>query len=313
MKLTLFSVRLLKRLVLLCLVLEIVTCINQSGFRLGVMLLRNRSRAVTKPSLMSDHSSQPCPNQNHKRTVPSLFGSPNFRDITVKCLSGAEAMKSPTSILDTRALSPFGNPLSHEAIVSPRKNSENRSSRDMVDSGGIGLALVGALKDEATHQNSCKSTRGNVLFGNKLRVKIPPLQPPSFESKTCVAADFGSITKESQNYTKDSPLAVGSTSVLTLSEMELSEEYTCVISHGPNPRTTHIFDNCIIVESYCSMPSNLQSPSLNFLSFCYTCKKHLEQSKDIFIYRGEKAFCSQECRHQEMVLDEAENSEFGRY
>ncbi|KAJ1405171.1 Zf-FLZ domain [Sesbania bispinosa] len=281
------------------------------------MLLRNRSRAVTKPSLMGDHSSQPSPNQNYARTIPSLFGSPKFRDFTIKCLSGAEALRSPTSILDTRALSPFGNPFSHEkrieAISSPRMHSENRSSWDKVDSQGLGLALVGALKDEPFHENSAKPTNKKVLFGAKLRVKIPPLPPSPFESTTC-AADFGAKTKDSQSsgiYAKDSPQAVA-TGVLTLSEMELSEEYTCVISHGPNPKTTHIFDNCI-VESYCSVPNNLHSPSVNFLNFCYTCKQHLEQTKDIFIYRGEKAFCSQECRHKEMVLDEAENSEFGRY
>ncbi|XP_027368014.1 protein MARD1-like [Abrus precatorius] len=250
------------------------------------MLLRNRSRAVTKPSLMGDHSSLPCPNQNFARTVPSIFGSPKFRDFTVKCLSGAEALRSPTSILDTRALSPFGHHLLHEnkteSIISPRMHSEKRSSWEKMDSKGIGLALVGALKDEPIHQNSAKPSSGNVLFGTNLRVKIPPLPPPSFESKT---------------------------SVLTLSEMELSEEYTCVISHGPNPRTTHIFDNCI-VENYCSLPNNPHCPLLNFLSFCYTCKNRLEETKDIFIYRGEKAFCSQECRHQEIVLDEAE---FDRY
>ncbi|XP_042505675.1 FCS-Like Zinc finger 8-like [Macadamia integrifolia] len=82
------------------------------------------------------------------------------------------------------------------------------------------------------------------------------------------------------------------TSCLSASEMELSENYTCVISHGPNPKTTHIFDNCI-VESCCgvvrfsaSRKENFFSacsrfPSENFLSFCYACKKNLGQGKDI--------------------------------
>ncbi|KAL2323531.1 hypothetical protein Fmac_027910 [Flemingia macrophylla] len=264
------------------------------------MLLRNRSRAVTKPGLMGDHSSQPCPNQSYKRTIPSLFFSTKFREFTAKCLSGAEVLRSPTSILDTRALSPMGNPLPHEKktepinIITPRTHSENKT---MWDSKGIGLALVGALKDEPVAQNSAKPSNGTVLFGTKLGVKIPPL-PPS-----CASVEFGAKTK-------DSPLSVG-TGVMSLSEMELFEEYTCVISHGPNPRTTHIFDNCI-VESYCSLPNNPNSPKMNFLSFCHTCQKHLEQTKDIFIYRGEKAFCSQECRHHEMVLDGGGTSEFDR-
>jgi|UniRef100_B9N9K3 protein tyrosine phosphatase len=36
---------------------------------------------------------------------------------------------------------------------------------------------------------------------------------------------------------------------LSASEIELSKDYTYVITHGPAPRTTHIFYNCI-VESY---------------------------------------------------------------
>ena len=258
------------------------------------MLLRNRSRAMNKPTLMADHSSNPSPKPNHNyaRTIPSLFCSPKFRDFTMKCLAGAEALPSPTSILDTRTtLSPFGNPFSYdnnrnEATISPRVHSGNRSSLDKIDSKGIGLALVGALKDEPIDENCAKPiSSGNVLFGTQLRVKIPPLSP--------CAADFGTKNKDSQDSglyaTKDSSSSpqgvVGSSGFLSLSEMELSEEYTCVIYHGPNPRTTHIFDN-FIVESYCSLPNNNQHlASVNFLSFCYTCKKHLEQTKDIFIYR----------------------------
>ncbi|TQD89102.1 hypothetical protein C1H46_025329 [Malus baccata] len=44
--------------------------------------------------------------------------------------------------------------------------------------------------------------------------------------------------------------------------------------------------------------------SESFLSFCDNCKKNLGQGKDIFMYRGEKAFCSRECRYQEMLLEE---------
>jgi len=86
---------------------------------------------------------------------------------------------------------------------------------------------------------------------------------------------------------------------LSASEMELSEDYTCVITHGPVPRTTHIFDNCI-VESCCGVVGFSTSlkkdnnrflgdgssyPPNNFLSFCSACKNKLEQGKDIYMYR----------------------------
>ncbi|XP_028804158.1 protein MARD1-like [Neltuma alba] len=247
------------------------------------MLLRNRSRAVTKTGLMADHSSQPSPKQNYARAIPSLFGSPKFiTELTGKCVSGTEALRSPTSILDTRALTPFG----YEAISTPKKSS---SPNDKMDSKGIGLALLDATENGHTDQNSAK---GNVVHGKQLRVKIPPTPPiPS----SCVYENSGIHT-----------------GVMCLSEMELCEEYTCVKSHGPNPRTTHIFEDYIVdTSSVSSPPRDSHSASgTNFLSLCYSCKMRLDHTKDIFIYRGEKAFCSRECRYKEMVLDGAEISEF---
>ncbi|KAF3498728.1 hypothetical protein DY000_02056957 [Brassica cretica] len=100
------------------------------------------------------------------------------------------------------------------------------------------------------------------------------------------------------------------TKVLTVSEVDQTEDYTRVISHGPNPTITHIFDNSVIAEFTppCSVPLP-QVPvetKANFLSCCYTCNKTLDQKHDIYIYRGEKGFCSCECRYQEMLLDQME-------
>lgn len=90
---------------------------------------------------------------------------------------------------------------------------------------------------------------------------------------------------------------------LSASEIELSEDYTCVISHGSNPKTTHIFGDCIL-ETHSKDLSNLGKsfdtvnikaspittnsvdyPSRDFLSFCDSCNKKLEDGKDIYIYR----------------------------
>ncbi|CAK8543482.1 unnamed protein product [Lathyrus sativus] len=256
------------------------------------MLLRNRSRAVTKPNLMADHSSQQSSNNQNcaKKSIPSLFNSPKlFRDFTNNNTTLSEALKSPTSILDTRTLllSPyaFGKSLFHDKKIQTVSN-KNFSSRS------IGLALIG--NDDSVDENdSVEPNKGNVLFGTQLRVKIPTLPSPVFSPSE----------SHSQTIVKDEPNS------MSLSEMELSEEYTCVKSHGPNPRTTHIFNNYVVEESYCSLPQKPNSSYGSFLGVCYTCKKHLEQTKDIFIYRGEKAFCSKECRHREMVLDGVESSE----
>ncbi|KAI3915160.1 hypothetical protein MKW98_011505 [Papaver atlanticum] len=44
-------------------------------------------------------------------------------------------------------------------------------------------------------------------------------------------------------------------------------------------------------------------PPSDFLSSCYLCRKKLH-GKDIYMYRGEKAFCSNECRYQQIASDE---------
>ncbi|KAK9141922.1 hypothetical protein Syun_011322 [Stephania yunnanensis] len=126
------------------------------------------------------------------------------------------------------------------------------------------------------------------------------------------------------------PISIGSDHGLFgsvhASEIELSEDYTCVISHGPNPRTTHIFGDCILechaneLVKYsskneelgigfvgvqdCSNSSPFLYPSDDFLSFCDFCKKKLEVGKDVYMYRGEKAFCSSNCRDQEILIEE---------
>ncbi|CAO2820640.1 unnamed protein product [Amaranthus hypochondriacus] len=102
---------------------------------------------------------------------------------------------------------------------------------------------------------------------------------------------------------------------LTPTEIELSEDYTCVITHGTNPKTTHIFGDCVLnchpneidLASLETRKPCLQKrsparyPSDDFFSFCYFCKKKLEEGKDICI--GEKAFCSWDCRLEEISID----------
>ncbi|XP_010526125.1 PREDICTED: uncharacterized protein LOC104803775 [Tarenaya hassleriana] len=99
------------------------------------------------------------------------------------------------------------------------------------------------------------------------------------------------------------------------SDIELSEDYTCIISHGPNPKTTHIYGDrvlechslCDDKEKHIPTESEAMFPSDDFLSFCYFCNKKLEEGEDIYMYRGERAFCSTECRTEEMLMEEEED------
>ncbi|XP_074264157.1 FCS-Like Zinc finger 5-like [Silene latifolia] len=44
--------------------------------------------------------------------------------------------------------------------------------------------------------------------------------------------------------------------------------------------------------------------SCSFLRTCSLCGRRLGPSRDIFMYKGDTAFCSSECRQQQMAQDE---------
>ncbi|RLM94170.1 uncharacterized protein C2845_PM08G23920 [Panicum miliaceum] len=109
-----------------------------------------------------------------------------------------------------------------------------------------------------------------------------------------------------------------------------SEEYTCVISRGPNPRTTHIlagetlevrgkgeaggggrgkaiFSIEPLSDQQTSTSSPAAAPASAASGCCRCCMKRLPEDRDIFMYLG-KAFCSNECRkgYIEEEIEEAE-------
>jgi len=43
----------------------------------------------------------------------------------------------------------------------------------------------------------------------------------------------------------------------------------------------------------------------HFLESCFLCKKPLADNRDIFMYRGDTPFCSEECRQEQIDMDEA--------
>ncbi|KVH94380.1 protein MARD1-like [Cynara cardunculus var. scolymus] len=273
-------------------------------------MLRNRSRAVTKQSpIMADHqpSSLPSPTpHNPTRSISSFLGSPRFFNgfFLPKKLSDG----SPTSILESnKQFSDFaGNPFRfNKNPEKPTKNFDGiKHSSEKFDSEGIALAIV-LIEEPNPSGNICKPN----LFGSKLKIQIPLLDPYSPNGSPESPGDFGIKTRNSVLSGGATPNGSGSarfsTGPLSLSEMELSEEYTRVISHGPNPKTTHIYDNCV-VKSCCGIrvgSIGSEPPLESIVSFCHTCKKNLGEGSDIFMYRGEIGFCSEECRCQEMVLD----------
>lgn len=50
-------------------------------------------------------------------------------------------------------------------------------------------------------------------------------------------------------------------------------------------------------------PAELNNP-VDFLDICFFCNRRLGHERDIFIYKGDTAFCSEECRHRQILSDE---------
>ncbi|PWZ41272.1 hypothetical protein Zm00014a_016062 [Zea mays] len=44
-------------------------------------------------------------------------------------------------------------------------------------------------------------------------------------------------------------------------------------------------------------------PGVHALDACALCAKPLARDSDIFMYRGDTPFCSEECRYEQMQLD----------
>lgn len=176
---------------------------------------------------------------------------------------------------------------------------QNKSVKRFVEQNGVvGLGIVVALNNESSGHNT-----QNPVFS------VSPRSNP--------------IPIFSKRPSKDDV------------EIELLEEYTCVISHVGNNliKKREYFDDGIKRRSvnggrttsywvstygggggdgggvFCSpsppvvVGSGTVFGDVDFLSSCHLCKKKLH-GLDIFMYRGEKAFCSEECRYKQISFDE---------
>ncbi|KAJ6819117.1 uncharacterized protein M6B38_403920 [Iris pallida] len=63
------------------------------------------------------------------------------------------------------------------------------------------------------------------------------------------------------------------------------------------------------LESKSSGSSN-DDQHCHFLDSCSLCKKSLAQGSDVYMYRGDVPFCSEECREEQMQMDEASERKF---
>ncbi|KAF5189033.1 Sensor histidine kinase rese [Thalictrum thalictroides] len=112
----------------------------------------------------------------------------------------------------------------------------------------------------------------------------------------CIANTTTEVGYSGGTTTNNSPFfsrSRKSSSYRSLSSLSSSSSSSSSNSNTSSPRSTRFY------ESRCKEP---QLP--HFLETCFLCKKSIGDNKDIFMYRGDTPFCSEECREEQMEIDE---------
>ncbi|KAJ7956011.1 DUF581 domain-containing protein [Quillaja saponaria] len=181
-----------------------------------------------------------------------------------------------------------------DTATSPRSpldlNLKMQSPRGLknYDLGGVGLGIVVAL-DKKSYEGGREVLLKYAISGSNLNRSNPiPVHPIKNQ-------DGFQFRKGGFN-----EIDVGS----------LEEDYTYVTSHVPNKTFTKVYFNggeAQILSSGYQKQRHVEAepsfPTSDFLSSCHLCRKKLH-GKDIYMYRGEKAFCSTECRSSQIMMDE---------
>ncbi|CAH8378871.1 unnamed protein product [Eruca vesicaria subsp. sativa] len=189
---------------------------------------------------------------------PPLFSIPRF--FVAKDSDAAAAGRSPTSPLDFAI---FGGLFSPRSPSSPRFANRTKWACDKV-----GLSLLSSSAGEESHEGLFR--RDNIVLAPQIKPRLfgstslpKNYAAPSMSSDALNIhplpcdddATAGVCDSEERNSSprrsSSSPMDIISSQAYSRSlsgrEIALSEDYTCIISHGPNPKTTHIFGDCILV------------------------------------------------------------------
>ncbi|KAF8117925.1 hypothetical protein N665_0008s0263 [Sinapis alba] len=186
---------------------------------------------------------------------PPLFSIPRFFIAKDSDAAG----RSPTSPLDFTLFGGLFSPRSPAAAApsSPRFANRTRWACDKV---GLSL-LSSSAGEEEGHEGLF-----NIVLAPQIKPKLfGPCVKSNSLPKNYAAPSMSSVADPllcdsitgveevehiSPRRSSSSPMDIMSSQAysrsLSAREMALSEDYTCIISHGPNPKTTHIFGDCIL-------------------------------------------------------------------
>lgn len=252
-------------------------------------MLGNRSRLLQQPTNKSQLMLAKCHLYAKPRPTKGIVGIPRqVVGFDPDDLENLDAVRSPRSVLEQRSLSGIAIVVSQEKQARSKKSGLEpllTSARFFVDSRSTtenaGLRMVASMQNAGDKtEPSCISPTAQSQPIWIVRNHRPFASPDSVEDHLhqVVPSDVG--------------------------------------HHRPSPTGCNGSDSEMRTYSresiFSTSPSTICSEDLplnDFLSACFFCKCRLGLGKDIFMYRGDRAFCSPECRYQQIVVDECKEGE----
>ncbi|XP_068331817.1 FCS-Like Zinc finger 15-like [Pyrus communis] len=101
---------------------------------------------------------------------------------------------------------------------------------------------------------------------------------------------------------KNVPQVINKATMIVINKPSSSSSFSFLPSPSSPSQITH---TSFHFSSHSSVsPSSFGQPT--FLDQCFLCKQKLLPGKDIYMYKGDRGFCSVDCRYRQIFMDEEE-------
>ncbi|XP_074307228.1 uncharacterized protein LOC141642347 [Silene latifolia] len=74
-----------------------------------------------------------------------------------------------------------------------------------------------------------------------------------------------------------------------------------------NKATTILMNNVMMMNKPQATAIATATTAENFLDCCFLCRRELLLGKDVYMYKGDRGFCSTECRSKQILMDDEKN------
>ncbi|KAI4963678.1 hypothetical protein ZWY2020_011216, partial [Hordeum vulgare] len=232
--------------------------------------LSSKVGGETRGDQMAAESSVPQTSSESAAHKMGFFRVPDLLvKLSTKCLIELDAVRSPTSPLDLKLFTNLSTKSPRSSFLDAGAASQNQKIllRDRV-----GLGLVDSLTDE---NNPTPLGSRKVLLGSEMRItdNLTPKNSSTAPNQAGLLEQKDEIMSDGLNG-----------SIMSLDDIVNSEDYTCVVTRGPNPRTTHIFgDRVFEFQAEQLMPHvggceeslapHLNGDTMSFCCFALTSSK----------------------------------------